>query len=150
MAITTKWYGTPIKNMLSGAAVFDWDTDTIKCALATATYTPNQDTDDFFNDITGELTTANGYTAGGVTMTNSAPTYDSATNQARLTGANATWTATGSGITARYAIIYKSTGTSSTSPLIGWIDFGAESTAAAGALLTIEWAANGIFYVAAL
>lgn len=149
MAVTSKWYGTPIKNMFSGASVFDWDTDTIKCALATSSYTPDQDAHDFFNDITNELTTANGYTAGGATLTAAAPTYDTATNQARLDANDTVWTATESGITARYAIVYKSTGSAATSPLIGWVDFGANNTAAAGAKFTIEWDAVGLFYVEA-
>ena len=43
-------------------------TDTIKCTLHTVTYSFAQDTDDFFNDATNELSTAGGYTAGGVTL----------------------------------------------------------------------------------
>jgi hypothetical protein len=147
--VTAKWYGVPIKNMFSGANVVDWDTDTIKCALATSSYTPDQDTHDFFNDITNELTTENGYTAGGVTLTCSAPSYDTATNEMRLDATDAEWTATGSGITARYAIVYKSTGSAATSPLLGYVDFGANNTAAAGAKFVIVWDSTGVLKITA-
>jgi hypothetical protein len=47
----------------------DLDSDTLKATLHTATYTPNLDTHDYFDDVTNELGTAGGYTAGGVTVT---------------------------------------------------------------------------------
>jgi hypothetical protein len=30
---SARWYGTPLKNMFSGANVTDWDTDTSKAPL---------------------------------------------------------------------------------------------------------------------
>jgi hypothetical protein len=48
--------------------LIDMDTDVIKCALATSSYTPLPDTHDFFDDITGELAATLGYTAGGATL----------------------------------------------------------------------------------
>jgi hypothetical protein len=45
----------------------DWDSDTIKLQLHTSTYTPS-DAHDFQNDLTNEVATLNGYTAGGVTL----------------------------------------------------------------------------------
>jgi hypothetical protein len=45
----------------------DFDTDTIKVALTTSTYTPNFDTHDYFNDVTNEVV-GTGYTAGGATL----------------------------------------------------------------------------------
>ena len=51
------------------------------------------------------------------------------------------WTT--STLTARYAIIYKSTGTSSTSPLIGYIDFSSDKSSVTGTF-TIQWNAEGI------
>ena len=123
MAVTTKWYGVPFKNLVSGANTWDWDTDTIKVALTTSSYVPDQDTHDFFNDITNEIT-GTGYTAGGVTITSPTITYDTATNEIRLDCADPAWSS--STLTARYAILYKSTGTASTSPLIAYVDFGAD------------------------
>src|SRR3954462_7564925 len=52
----------------SGGAPIDWLSDTIKIALVTNTYTPNTGTHDFFDDITNELASGNGYTTGGETL----------------------------------------------------------------------------------
>lgn len=145
MAVTAFWYGVPVKNMYSGANVVDWDTDTIKVALATSTYTPNQDTHDFFNDITNEVS-GTGYTAGGVTITTPTITYDTASNEIRLDCDDPSWTS--SSFTARYAVFYKSTGTASTSPLIGYVDFGADQTVSSGTF-TITLNASGAFKLTA-
>src|SRR5216117_1269938 len=121
MAATTKWYTTAIKNNFAGLAnaVWDWDTDTIKCSLHTATYAVNQNADDFFNDVTNEVSSAN-YTAGGNTL--ASPTLTVVSNVVQIDAADTTWTNVT--FTTRYAVIYKSTGTASTSPLIAYIDFG--------------------------
>src|SRR5437762_11268937 len=107
MAVTTTWYGTGFKNFVSGLAnaSWDWDTDTIKCSLHTSTYVPNPDLDDFFNDVTNEVSSAN-YTAGGNTLTSPTITQDGATNEIRLDAADTTWTTVT--FTTRYAVIYKS------------------------------------------
>lgn len=52
----------------------DWDSDTIKVQLHTSTYTPS-DAHDYQNDLTNEVSTANGYTAGGVTLGTKTRTY---------------------------------------------------------------------------
>jgi hypothetical protein len=138
MAVTTKWYGVPFKNLVSGATngVWDWDTDTIKVALCTSTYTPDQDTHDFFNDITNEVS-GTGYSAGGATIASPTVTYDTATNEIRLDCADPSWAS--STITARYAVFYKSTGTASTSALICYTDFGADVSTTSGTFaITID------------
>ena len=143
MAVTALLYGVPQKNQWDGTAVIDWDTNTIKCALATSTYTPSQDTHDFFNDITNEVV-GTGYSAGGVTLTASAPTYTAGTNVVAFDATDAQWTS--ASFTARYAIVYKDTGTSTTSPLIMYVDFGADQTVSSGTF-TIQWAAAGLWTV---
>jgi hypothetical protein len=45
----------------------DLAADTMKVALVSATYTPNQGTHVFFSDVTNEVT-GTGYTAGGATL----------------------------------------------------------------------------------
>lgn len=141
MAVTAYLYGSfPAK--LANKEI-DWDTDTIKVALTTSTYTPNQDTHDYFNDITNEVT-GTGYTAGGATLASKTVTYTSGTNTQAFDAADVTWSA--STITARYAIIYDSTGTSSTSALIGYVDFGADVVSSGGDF-TIQWNAAGIFTI---
>ena len=56
MAVTASLYGVPLANMFGGTSVWDWDTNTIKCALLTG-YTPSQDTHDFFNDVSASEVT---------------------------------------------------------------------------------------------
>src|SRR3954464_9074670 len=42
----------------------DWDSDALVWTLHTSTYAPNQDTHAFVSDLTNELSTGGGYTAG--------------------------------------------------------------------------------------
>lgn len=140
MAVTAFWYGVPIKNLLTGANTIDFDSDTLKVALTTSSYTPDQDTHDFFNDVTNEIT-GTGYTAGGATLGSKAVTYDTASNEIRFDAADTSWTT--ATFTARRAVVYKDTGNAATSPLICWIDFGADVSVTAGTFL-ITWAATGI------
>lgn len=146
MAVTAHPYGTPIKNWMTAANAFDFDTDEFKVALVKSGYTPNVDTDDFWNDVSGEEVSGTGYTAGGVKLTSLAVTYDSATNEARWDAADAEWTT--STITARYAVVYKNTGTSTTSPLVLYVDFGENKVSSAGTF-KIVWNAIGLLYILA-
>ena len=114
--------------------------DTIKVALCTSTYTPDQDAHVFFSDVTNEIT-GTGYTAGGQALANKTLTYNASTNVTTFTADNTTWSS--STLTARYAVIYKSTGTASTSPLIAYIDFGSNQSSSNGNF-TIQWNASGI------
>lgn len=122
----------------------DLDTDTIKVALVTATYTPNQDTHDFFDDVTNEVS-GTGYTAGGATLASKTVTADTTDNEGVFDAADVTWST--STITARGAVIYKSTGTASTSALICYLDFGSDQSSSAGDF-TIQWNAEGILNLA--
>lgn len=138
MAVTAKMYGLAQQSFASGS--INWGSDTIKVALCTSTYTPNQDTHDFFDDVTNEVS-GTGYTAGGATLASKTNTYTTATNTQTLDAADTSWST--STITARYAVIYKSTGTASTSPLIAYVDFGADVSSTA-ATFSITWDAAGI------
>jgi hypothetical protein len=140
VAVTAFLYGVPFKNLLDGTAPFDLNTDTIKAALAQSGYTPNQDTHDFFNDITNEAS-GTGYTAGGKTLTTPTVAYDTATNVIKFDADDVAWT--GATFTARYAIVYKDTGTPSTSPLLFYVDFGGDQAVSSGTF-TINWHANGL------
>lgn len=118
----------------------DLDTDTIKVALVTSTYSPNIDTHTKFSDITNEVS-GTGYTAGGATLASVTITQDNTNDLAYMDAADASWAS--STITARGAVIYKSTGTASTSPLVAYIDFGADKASSSGTF-TITWDAAGI------
>ncbi len=139
---TGKVYTKAISRAFNGE--INYSTDTIKVALVTSTYTPDQNAHDYFNDITNELSTANGYTAGGATL--ASKTVTDGTLSVVFDGADTVWTASGGPIGAcRYAIIYKDTGTASTSPLISYVDFGSDQTATDGNTFTIAWdATNGV------
>lgn len=120
----------------------DFDTDTIKVMLLTSSYTPNQDTHDYLDDVVANEVTGTGYTAGGATLTTKSATYDTATNVTILDADDVTWSS--STITARYAVVYDATpGTNATRPLIGYVDFTSDQSSTAGNF-TITWDATGI------
>lgn len=121
----------------------DLDTDAIKCALTTSTYTPNQDTHAYFSSVTNEVS-GTGYTAGGVTLTSPTPSYTGATNTFAFDAADVSWTT--ASFTTRYAVVYDATGTAATSALIMYVDFGADQTVSAGTF-TLQWNAAGLFSV---
>jgi len=135
----SKLYGNFLLKALNKEV--DFDTDTIKVALLTSSYTPDQDAHDYLNDVSSYEVSGTGYTAGGATLASKTATYDSATNVIILDAADTTWAS--STITARYAVIYDSTGTASTSTLIGYVDFGSDQASTNGNF-TITWDATGI------
>jgi hypothetical protein len=137
--MASKLYGNFLLKALNKEV--DFDSDTIKVALLTSSYTPNQDTHDYFNDVSANEVTGTGYTAGGITLSSKTATYDSGTNVIVLDAADVTWSS--STITARYAVVYDSTGTSSTSALIGYVDFGSDQSSTNGNF-TITWDSTGI------
>jgi hypothetical protein len=142
MAVTAFLYGSVAAKLANKE--IDWDSDTIKVALCTSTYSPAQDTHDYFNDITNEVS-GTGYTAGGATLTTKTVGYTAGTNVTKFDADDVSWTS--STITARYAIIYVDTaGASSTDPLIGYVDFGADVSSSSGTF-SITWDAAGIFTV---
>lgn len=123
----------------------DWDSDTIKVALVTNAYTPDQDAHNYFDDVVANEVTGTGYTAGGATLANKTNTYDSATNVIKLDADDVTWAS--STITARYAVIYDATpATNATRPLIGYVDFGSDQSSSNGNF-TITWDSTGIVRV---
>lgn len=140
MSVTQFWFGKAVLNQF-GSAPINWTGDTLKVALCTSSFTPDQDTMDFFDDVTNEVS-GTGYTAGGATLTSAAKSYTAGTNVVALDADDVSWTT--ATITARYAVIYKDTGTPSTSPLIGYVDFGAD-VSSTGGTFAITWDAAGIF-----
>ena len=118
----------------------DLDTDTIKVALVTSAYTPDADTHEDFADVTNEVS-GTGYTAGGATLANAAVTADNTDDEGVFDADDVVWS--DSTITARGAVVYKSTGTASTSLLICYIDFGSDQSSSSGNF-TITWNSEGI------
>jgi len=137
--MASKLYGNFLLKALNKEV--DFDSDTIKVALLTSSYTPDQDAHDYFNDVSTYEVSGTGYTAGGATLASKTATYDSSTNVIVLDAADVTWSS--STITARYAVVYDSTGTASTSALIGYVDFGSDQSSTNGNF-TITWDSTGI------
>lgn len=142
MATTAFWFGLAFTGTFNKLA--DWDSDTVKCSLQTSTYTPNQDTHDFWNDVTNEVSSTN-YTTGGATISALTAAYNTGTNVYNLDGADATWTTVS--FTMRNAVVYDSTpGTSATDPLLMYVDAGADQTVSS-ANFSIVWDSAGIVKV---
>ena len=107
----------------------DFDTDTFRVLLMTATYTENKDTHDFRDDVTNEVT-GTGYTAGGNTVTVTV-TLDTVNDRLDISLGGTTWPA--STITARKAVYYKSRGgAAAADELIVVNDFGSDVVTSAG------------------
>lgn len=96
---------------------------TIKAALVLSTYTPDATSsghDLWANVSTNEVANGNGYTTGGVTLTNKALT--AITGGYKWTSDPVAWAASGSGIPAhRYVVFYVSGSLwGKTNPVIGY------------------------------
>jgi hypothetical protein len=96
------------------------------------------------SDISGELSTANGYTSGGATVTVTSSAQSSGLYT--LIATDVTWTASGGSIGPfRYAVFYNDTATND--ELIGYLDYGYSVTVASGQTFTLDFdAVSGIYY----
>lgn len=91
-------------NILNGTV--DWDTDTLKVALLQSTSNIGASSTTHAG-VTNEVANGNGYTTGGVTITG---TLSGTTTVTGAASANASWTASGGSIVARFAELYESGG----------------------------------------
>jgi hypothetical protein len=146
---TFQLYGKVGANFLGGevagdAFAIDYLSDTIKATLHNNTYVPNIDTHEVFTDATNELTTANGYTAGGVTLANKTVTYNATGNVTTYSADDFSWTASGGSLVFRYVVIWRD---GTVDPLIGYIDAnaGGNLTLADGNTFTVDITASGLF-----
>jgi len=127
-------YTAAIEPLLEG---INSGTDAWKIALAATVNAA----DTTFTAGTTDLATAGGYTAGGNAATTTSATQTSGTYKLVLSSP-AVWTATGSGFTFRYAILWDST----TSTPVGYWDYGSSQAVAAGETVTVTLdATNGVF-----
>ncbi len=144
MSVTAKLYSNFLHLLLEDKLAGSILDQTIKVALCTSSYTPDQDVHDYFDDITNELTTGSGYTAGGATLASKTCTVTG--KVVTFDAADTSWTT--STLTARYGIIYYASGSAATSLLIGYVDFGEDKVSSSGTFL-ITWNASGIFTLTA-
>jgi hypothetical protein len=133
-----------LKKLLTQDDAIDHDAagTTIKIMMSTVTYSPDRAANAFKSDVTNEVTGTN-YTAGGNAIANKTVTV--ASNVIKFDADDpATWTQSGTGFSnARIAILYKDTGTASTSPLIAYYNFGSDKGNVAGDL-TLQLDSAGI------
>lgn len=126
-----------------GNGTIDLDTDTFYIMLLTNVYTPDIDVDDFRNDIEANEASGTGYTAAGQALTTVTFTQDNTNDRAIWDADNPQWT--GTTITFRIAVIYKSNGgASSADELVCYNDFGSDQSVTAGTLDVTFDAATGI------
>lgn len=127
----------------------DLDGHTFKVQLHTSTYSPSAANHTVRADLTNELSTANGYTAGGATLGTVTWTETGAgTGVWKLDAADTTWTASGGSLVARYAVIYDDTPSSPADPLVAYILLDtapADVTTTDGNTLQLTWNSSGLF-----
>jgi hypothetical protein len=140
MALTAHTYTKLAKSLVDKLA--DLDSDTLKVKLLSAyTVGSTQDTAQFESDVITagvgvELTTANGYTVGGVSL--SGVTFTESGHVYTLTCTNPSWAS--ASFAASHALFLDSTpGSAATNPVICYWDFGGTITGGGGTFtLTIS------------
>lgn len=111
----------------------DFNSDTLKFALTNTQ--PDAAANDFFNDIT-EISAGNGYSAGGETAASVSVSRSGDTT--KVTASDAVVTASGAVGPFQYVVLYKDTGTASTSTLIAYWALASAVTMANGDTFTID------------
>jgi hypothetical protein len=130
---------------------FDLDNASLGLSMALFLSTSNADTlsvgTGVYGDLTNEHANANGYTTGGIALTNEVYTQTSGT--ATFDCDNVVWTASGGSIVARFAVIYvNATVNSIVKPLmcVSLLDTTpGDVTATNGNTLTVAIHASGVF-----
>lgn len=145
-----KWklYEAAVEYLADGTHDLD-DTTNWKMALFLSTSNCNtlSTGTGVYGDLTNEHANGNGYTTGGVALTNFAWTHSGSV--ATLDGDDASWTASGGSIVARYAVIYRdATVNTIVKPLlcVSLLDVTpANVTVTTGNTLAVAMNAGGIF-----
>lgn len=122
-------------------AVHNWAAHSYKAAL---TNTAPAATNTIFANIT-EISSGNGYPAGGVTL--DSVTLSEASGTAKVVIADEVITASGGSIGPfRYVVIYNDTATSPADALVCWYDYGSSITLNDTETFTIDFdATNGLW-----
>ncbi|USN15519.1 hypothetical protein KIKIMORA_04010 [Brevundimonas phage vB_BpoS-Kikimora] len=126
-------YDSMLEDLARGA--IDFDTDNFKVMLVQSGYTPDKGAHKKRSAVTNEVPSTGGsnYASGGLASTVQL-TLDTTNHRLDVAFSNVTWP--NATITARAAVIYKSTGTTANDALVAYVDFGQDvsSTAAAFAV----------------
>lgn len=140
MNIYDKWREKQVKG-----TGFNPTTATVKCALVTSSYTPNQNTDEFWSTPQANEVSGTNYTAGG---------NQCSTGVVSLSGAGvvtldfndpAAWAESGSGFSnAQRVIIYQDSGVAGTSQLIAYSNLITPAVGNVSGSLTVTLDAAGL------
>ena len=149
MAAAGKWklYDSAKLHLADGT--FDMDNASLglKMALFLSTSNCNTLTHDVYGDLTNEHANANGYTTGGIALTNE--TWADNAGTITFDCDNVIWTAAGGSIVARFAVIYcDATVNTIVKPLlcVSLLDTApADVTATTGNTFTVAINASGVF-----
>jgi len=123
-----------------GESLYDMPNDTFKILLLDDGHTPSAAHVDYADVIADELSNGNGYTTGGLTLTN--VTWTETGGTATLNADDAQWA--GANFTSRYGVIYNDT---VSDELVCLIDF-LENKQASAITFEVRFDANGIFDLA--
>lgn len=141
MAMASGVYGLTLEKFLIDTLGDSLEAEDNNILLVTDTYTPNFDTHDFRNDVTNEVS-GTGYSSGGkaytgteITLSGGVLTFDAA---------DPSWT--GSTITARGSVLYRTTGVAANDELFMAHTFGSDVASTAGTF-TVGWNASGILTI---
>jgi len=147
MALDVFVYGdAPLNAFLGNITDLDDAATEIKVALLADTYTPAQNTDENWGEVSTHEITGTGYAAGGALIANNTLTQSSGTTV--FDGNDVSWAS--STITARYGVIYDDTPVADADKkLLAYIDFG-ENKVTSDTTFEIRWNAGGIFEIAAI
>jgi hypothetical protein len=143
-----KWKLYDLAKLHLSDGTLDLDSNTFKMGLFSSSSNANTlgSGNGKLGDLTNELSTANGYTAGGKTLT---PTWTNSSGTETFDCDDQVWTATGGSITARFAVIYASgTLNGIVNPLLAvcLLDTTpADVTATSGNTFTMTINASGVF-----
>lgn len=124
----------------------DTVTYTVKVAIVTNAYTPDQSLHDFWNDVSPNEVSGTGYTAGGNSCANPTITLSGAGLITFDADDPATWSQDAGGFTnGRRFILYYDSGTASTSPVVAYSDAEASDFGNVDGPVTLTLDAAGIW-----
>jgi hypothetical protein len=153
MAVTGYWYPKSIAIAFgTGTQTIDWvaDSASTKCALMGTNFTgtnQSQTAGDYWNDVSSYEAAGTNYTAGGKTIGTTTLTSTAGSGKTVTFGGGTTTVWTTATITARGAVVYKALAAASDSPVVFFLDFGADVPASAGDF-TITWHTDGMATIA--
>lgn len=141
MAVPAKLFGQFPQNLGGGNLLADGPmdilSDVLKGSLHTATWTPNQSTNEVKADATNELATASGYAAATI----AGKTFAASALITTMDATDITWTFTAA-LTFRYFEMWDDTPTAPADPLILFSDTGADQTVGSASGIDFVWQWN--------